>query len=235
MKRFYKELGLLSLFFFCLFPSLVRADMCSEEEIARLKALANNISVHYEYLDADDESLDWGNTIPYGYNYAITVSGMSEGIYFTSTGDISHEFHYSDTDNGNITYYVLDNGTGLSLKFKSSSCFNKFPIRIIDLDLPIFNTYYDSEECDTVRRKGLNVDVCQQLISKKLIRKSSDFYDSINQYLSVDTDGETSIFDKVKFLFSNIYVLIGGIVVTVVLVVFIVFLVLKHVRRSRLD
>ena len=160
---------------------------------------------------------------------------MSEGIYFTSTGDISHEFHYSDTDNGNITYYVLDNGTGLSLKFKSSSCFNKFPIRIIDLDLPIFNTYYDSEECDTVRRKGLNVDVCQQLISKKLIRKSSDFYDSINQYLSVDTDGETSIFDKVKFLFSNIYVLIGGIVVTVVLVVFIVFLVLKHVRRSRLD
>ena len=235
MKRFYKELGLLSLFFFCLFPSLVRADMCSEEEIARLKVLANNISVHYEYLDADDESLDWGNTIPYGYNYAITVSGMSEGMYFTSTGDISHEFHYSDTDNGSVTYYIQDNGTGLNIRFYPDNCFSNYTIKTKELDLPIFNSYYNTAECREIRNQKINLDVCQKTISKDLIKDSDDFYLSVDKYLNVDVDSKVSVFDRIKFLFSNIYAVIGGISVAVVLVIVIVFLILRHIKRSRLD
>lgn len=235
MKRFYKELVLLSLFFFCLFPSLVRADMCSEEEIARLKVLANNISVHYEYLDADDESLDWGNTIPYGYNYAITVSGMSEGMYFTSTGDISHEFHYSNTNNGSVTYYIQDNGTGLNIRFYPDNCFSNYTIKTKELDLPIFNSYYNTAECREIRNQKINLDVCQKTIPKDLIKDSDDFYLSVDKYLNVDVDSKVSIFDRIKFLFSNIYVVIGGISVAVVLVIVIVFLILRHIKRSRLD
>ncbi len=235
MKRFYKELGLFSLFFFCLFPSLVRADMCSEEEIARLKVLANNISVHYEYLDADDESLDWGNTIPYGYNYAITVSGMSEGMYFTSTGDISHEFHYSNTNNGSVTYYIQDNGTGLNIRFYPDNCFSNYTIKTKELNLPIFNSYYNTAECREIRNQKINLDVCQKTIPKDLIKDSDDFYLSVDKYLNVDVDSKVSVFDRIKFLFSNIYAVIAGISVAVVLVIVIVFLILRHIKRSRLD
>lgn len=235
MKRFYKELGLLSLFFFCLFPSLVRADMCSEEEIARLKVLANNISVHYEYLDADDESLDWGNTIPYGYNYAITVSGMSEGMYFTSTGDISHEFHYFNTNNGSVTYYIQDNGTGLNIRFYPDNCFSNYTIKTKELNLPIFNSYYNTAECREIRNQKINLDVCQKTIPKDLIKDSDDFYLSVDKYLNVDVDSKVSVFDRIKFLFSNIYAVIAGISVAVLLVIVIVFLILRHIKRSRLD
>lgn len=232
MKRFYKELGLLSLFFFCLFPSLVRADMCSEEEIARLKVLANNISVHYEYLDADDESLDWGNTIPYGYNYAITVSGMSEGISVVSNDSDGYEFDYSDTNDGNVSFYIQDEEGKLTLKFFPSDCSSTLALRTIDISLPVFNSYYNGAECQEIREKGINLDVCQKTISKDLIKNSDDFYQSISKYLDVSNDNNGSIIDIIYRLFDNIYVVVGGGIFAILLVVFLIF---RYVKRSRLD
>lgn len=232
MRRFYKVWQYLGLFFFFLFPIIVKADMCKEEDVANLKVLADNISVHYEYLDADNESLDWGNTIPYGYNYAITVSGLSDGMYFTSIGDVSHEFHYSNTSNGSVTYYVQDEGTGLDIRFYPDNCYSSYTIKNVKIDLPIFNEYYYTAECDEIRDKKINLDVCQKTIPKDLIKDSDDFYNSVNKYLKVDIGDDGSIFYRIQYWLSNPLIIIGGIAVIVAIVIIIV---VRYIKRSRLD
>lgn len=234
MKRFYKELGLLSLFFFCLFPSLVRADMCSEEEIARLKVLANNISVHYEYLDADDESLDWGNTIPYGYNYAITVSGMSEGISIVSNDSDGYEFDYSDTNDGNVSFYIQDEEGKLTLKFFPSDCSSTLALRTIDISLPVINSYYYTAECSAIRNQNIDLDVCKKMVSSDVKIKSSDFYSIVDKYLVTEKDNH-SLLDNILSYLSNPYVIVIGIIVFIVLLVVIVFGIIRFIKRRRLD
>ena len=216
------------------FPFLVKADTCSDDELVKMKVLANNISVHYEYLDADDETLDWGNTIPYGYNYAITVSGLSEGMYFESRGDVNHQFSYSSTKDGTITYYIQDEGSGLTLKFYSESCYTKYAIRNIEIDLPIFNTYYNTSECEELRGRKIKVDVCQKMISKNLIKNRADFYQSIDKY-SQKENQKMSITDKIRFWLHQPYVIIGLIFGGVILVLLIVIFIVKRIKRSRLD
>lgn len=234
MKRFYKELGLLSLFFFCLFPSLVRADMCSEEEIARLKVLANNISVHYEYLDADDESLDWGNTIPYGYNYAITVSGMSEGISVVSNDSDGYEFDYSDTNDGNVSFYIQDEEGKLTLKFFPSDCSSTLALRTIDISLPVFNDRYYSTECSFIREKNIDLDICKKMIDRNLEISDNDFYSTINKYLDTDK-GKSSLTLIILSYLSNPYVIVIGIVILIILVALIILGIIRFVKRRKLE
>lgn len=234
MKRFYKELVLLSLFFFCLFPSLVRADMCSEEEIARLKVLANNISVHYEYLDGDDESLDWGNTIPYGYNYAITVSGMSEGISVVSNDSDGYEFDYSDTNDGNVSFYIQDEEGKLTLKFFPSDCSSTLALRTLDLPLLVLNDYYYTVECSVIRNQNIDLDVCKKMVSSDFKIKDSEFYHLVSKYLDVGSDNY-SLRDTILSYLSNPYVIIGSIVVVIILLGVIIFGIVRFVKRRRLD
>lgn len=234
MKRFYKELVLLSLFFFCLFPSLVRADMCSEEEIARLKVLANNISVHYEYLDADDESLDWGNTIPYGYNYAITVSGMSEGISVVSNDSDGYEFDYSDTNDGNVSFYIQDEEGKLTLKFFPSDCSSNLALRTIDISLPVFNDRYYSTECSFIREKNIDLDICKKMIDRNLEISDNDFYSTINKYLDADK-GKGSLTLTILSYLSNPYVIVIGIVILIILVALITLGIIRFVKRRKLE
>ena len=103
------------------------------------------------------------------------------------------------------------------------------------MNLPIFNSYYNTAECREIRNQKINLDVCQKTIPKDLIKDSDDFYLSVDKYLNVDVDSKVSVFDRIKFLFSNIYAVIAGISVAVVLVIVIVFLILRHIKRSRLD
>ena len=217
-----------------LFPTFVSADMCSDEELVRLKVLANNISVHYEYLDADDESLDWGNTIPDDSNYAITISGLSEGLYIISDDQWEYEFNYSTSNNGEINYYIQNIDGDLSLKVYASSCDYDHVLRMIHLDLPIFNSYYNTKECQEIREKNIDLDVCQKIISKDLIKDESYFYNSIGKYLYQDKE-EISFLQKILNWFQNPYFVIGAIVILLLIVCLVGVAIFRFIRRRRLE
>lgn len=233
-KIFRLMCRLMCLFLLFIIPNYVYADSCSSDEVSRLKALAQNINVTYEYLDADDESLDWGNTIPYGYDYAITVSGMTEEVYFVSKGNENYDFRYSDTNEGTVTYYISNDENGLSIRFYPDSCDSSYALRTIDLSLPIYNEYYGTIECRNIRDKGIDLDICNRTIDKDSQVSESKFYDIVSKYFD-DEEENGSFLDNISVWLSNPYVIAGAVVGGGLIVLVVVIAVRRFIKRRRLE
>ena len=217
-----------------LFPTFVSADMCSDEELVRLKVLANNISVHYEYLDADDESLDWGNTIPYGYNYAITISGISEGLAVASDDDDYQEFDYSNSVDGTVSFYIQNNSGSLSLNIFPSDCSTSFALRSISLTLPVLNDYYHTVECDAIRSKKIDLDVCHRTVPSDFKISDIEFYNIVGKYLV--NEKKRSVFSEfLSNYFSNFYFILGTVIIFIIVIIMISFGIRRSIKRRRLE
>ncbi len=205
-------------FFLLFFPTLVEADICSDEEVSRLKVLADRVSVHYEYLDSSDETLDWGNTIPYGYNYEITVLGMNDGLVIASDDDDDQEFDYLDSIDGNITFYVQNGSGSLSLKVFSRDCSTSLALRTMTLSLPVLNDYYYTVECEAIRDKKINLEVCNRTVPKDFKINNTEFYDIVGKYLNPEKKSANNLMKFFSDCFSNFYLILGIIIVTVVVI-----------------
>ena len=233
MGKYFRNFFCFSLLFIILiFPSWVRADVCQEAELSRLKVLSNNISVHDEFLDKDDESLDWGGSVPYGSDYLITISGMSDGIYAVSVGDVTKEFRGNDIHDGSILYYVSNSSGKLSIRFYPTNCDSSLALRTVEVALPIFNEFYYTSECDRIREENIDLDVCHKTVLQKI--DSDYFYQVMDKYLKSD-EAENSIFSEVLSYFENPYVLVSAIVLGIILFVIIILLVRRFIERRRLD
>lgn len=180
-------------------------DICSDEELAREKEIANNISYNYKFVGTDDNIVGI-------QTYSINFSGITDGMYIVDTS-----YKYRANNDSDIIY--IDSGKR-NFMVLSDKCFGKI-IRTIQLDLPKFNEYSLEEECNNLNNK---IKYCNPWYQGDI--GSRDFYDAIRSYNEQVNDNKT-IKDKVMDMLVDYYYIVIPIFV-LVLIIFIFIIWKKH-------
>lgn len=219
---------LICLFFFSilLMPSYVLAVSnkdCSFTLLSDLKKIANNVDISYEYHIVDDE-----------VSFDVTIANITEDIYFKLFGS-NISYHYSDTDNGVITFKNYVSGVHkFAFYSENSECANE-RLSIRTVDLPYYNKYYDYDICSNVP----NYKLCQKWV--KYDGTFENFSNSVKKYIkslekkeNVDDIKELNFFDKIVCFVLNYYYLILPIGALLIIGILRLIRFIKF-RRNRFD
>ncbi len=207
-----KKRVLFGLIWFLLGMDVVMAENCDSVDLSRLKSLANNVSISYEYL-SDSDIIN---------NYRIYLSEIADEIFVVNlTDDTYHEWHAKDLTDG-IVSFDSDLET-LKFDIYSSNCIGSGSLRNISIELPRFNYYSLEDKCQEV--KELNLDICDEWYQGKL--DDFTFHEKIDKYITDNT--KPTFFDFViKYKF---FILIFG----VCLVLAVILLIIRYRKRSVLE
>lgn len=202
-----KRLGYLFLLVICFFIGnvYVKAESCELEDFERLKSLANNITINYEYVT--EENL-------YN-NYYVFINGLTNEFYIN---DGRNNYYYDEFENGNLT--LLFTSGNFDFSVYSANC-SDILLRTVSVKLPTYNVFSDSDECK--KMKEYNLEVCDPWYQGSL--NVDEFEKIIAKYEKVE---EQKIKDA-----SKKYWLIGGVCIIVFVLLFIIFLVRR--KRSVLE
>ena len=192
------------------------ANTCTSEELNRLKELANNVEIKYDY-----EIVDVGNYADIDYIFKVNnfdinlkikleVNGsLEDKIYTYSNQSELHEMYFKDGEKVNfkIYSYTLDN------------CIDKL-LRTISIKLPYYNQYYyyNKEKCENYKDSKY----CSEFLEKKI--NLSD--EEIDKLLENEVKNENKE-KKIKwlnisykyFIFIAIGILISLIVIVSIIIV----------------
>lgn len=207
----YLVFTFLLLFITC---DIVRAESCDSNDIKRLKEIAKNVTVSYEY-DEDREKFGI-----YG-SYVITVDGLTDELYATAIEDANT--YYFNYDSEELISYNLSSSVREITVF-SSNCDEK--IRTIDLKLPYYNFYYTYDECNGI--SGDDLYVCSKFLDEEL--SYSKFLNEIKKYKSNHDDLDkdtTNFFEKYKLYFIGVFI--------VAIIIIAIVCVRKYKEKNVLD
>ena len=160
MKRF---LFLIALFTFILNVRAIDYRGCDSSEIARMKALINNINISYDYTMSEYPI------------FSVTINNITPDLYFIDTLSKS-EYHYQDTNNGEIVIGGYKDGISGKYKFYSA----KSECRGVNLGskyykTPYYNIYYSDPLCE-----GLSINICDKWANVNYSK--SEFENLIKEY-----------------------------------------------------
>jgi hypothetical protein len=213
---------------FLIFTCDVYAESCDSDDIKRLRVLASNIEITYEY---NDNIYDSDGLMIYD-TYNVFINNLTDELYVVET-NTSIVFKY----NGDVSKAYLVPSGKKTFKVYSNSC--DTVLKTLYVTLPRFNYYSTDSNCEG--REDL--EVCGK------------FYDSSNldysEFLSIIVEDENSsnnnsnddnIKDDGKDRDSNnkyidfikdnyIYCGIG----IIVFILIIVLLILRHKKRGVLE
>ena len=119
----------------------VNAEACDNNDIARLKEIANNVGYNSNYVGNDLASSSY-------QDYDVSFYGLTDELYVTDYDD-NFRF-YSTTGSMRFQSGVI------TLDIYSKNCFRR--LKSIVIELPKFNEYSLSDDCVTY--KDDNLDVC---------------------------------------------------------------------------
>ncbi len=187
-------------------------DICSDEELAREKEIANNISYNYKFVGTDDN-------IAGIQTYSINFSGITDGIYITDTS-----YEYRANNDSDLLY--IDSGKR-NFMVLSDNCFGKI-LRTIQLDLPKFNEYSLEEECNGLKDK---IKYCDPWYQGDIV--SQDFYDAVYDYNKQIEDNEKTVKDKFIDLFKEYYYVIVPVIILIFIII--LFVVWKKHNKNVLE
>jgi hypothetical protein len=193
--------------------SYVDAETCDNNDIARLKEIAKNVTVDYKY---DEDAEGYGT---YG-QYLVTINGLTSEIYGYVELEDEIKNYYYDSQNSGVVDDYMDSGTK-KLKIYSETC-DDIVLRTINIEMPLYNIYSGNDECEGI--SGDDLDVCSKFIDKEI--SYSVFKNAINNYKNKQ---DNSSIKKLSFFGKYKYPIIA---IGVIFFVVIVFFVIKH-RRDR--
>lgn len=185
----------------------VKADVCDVADIARVKELAKNITVEYEYQGNITEQSDLQSYLVHfnfqGLDNVVSIRPVYDGI------SVDHSDSNFILESGKYDYDII-----------YDECNSKI-VGNISFRLKKFNEYSLRDEC-----KDLDVDVCDAWNQDEI---------SEEEFLSVVStrQGNSSFSLDIFSLVTQYYVYFIG--VCVALIVIIVFLVIRNIKRNRLD
>ena len=201
----------------------VYAEDCDSTDIKRLRVLANDVDISYEYNDDiyDNDGFKIYDT------YKIVVSNLSDELYVIESKTNLDLRSYSVVD-GSITIDRLYSGNK-SFKIYSKNCSNKL-LKTYSIKLPKFNNYSTDPNCEGHE----DIEVCQKFYDSSNI-DYYEFMEMINNNDNKDADDNKSKGENkyIKFIKDNyIYISIGG---GVLIIIIIVLIILRHKKRGALE
>lgn len=188
-------------------------DICSDEELAREKEIANNISYNYEFIGNKDVMVSY-------QTYNVSFTGITDDVYIT---DDSNSF-YAQSDSDVIQIQSGKRNIGIISKNCSIG-----RLRTMQIDLPKFNEYSEEKVCSKEEYKKL--DYCNPWYQGDI---DDDVFEKTisNRKLEIDNSNK-SFFTKVYDYFSShLYYTVGGIIVIIIVLVIIV---VRNNRKNILE
>lgn len=209
-----RKLVLFSFFVFCyvLFLPSVSAAICDKSDVERLKKIAENVKVDYEYI-SDEEVVD---------SYYVSFSGLTNELLVYANGKT---YTYNDTDNGDLTFHTASGD--YQYEINSVNCADTLLAKKY-VSLPKYNNYANTSECKKLEKYDL--DICDEWYQGRFT--SEYFYNTVDYYLDMESKNKETFLDKVIEFLQEYYVLI--IIGSVALIVIIV-LVINYRKRSVLE
>lgn len=200
----------------------VNAESCDANDIKRLKVLASNIDITYEY---NDNLKDSDGFIIYD-TYKVVINNTSDELYLIETKTNTDLRDYPIND-GSITIDRLQSGNK-TFKVYSVACDKS--LRTIYEDLPKFNYYSTDPNCED--RDDL--DVCKKFYDTSNL-EYYEFYNIVTADNDVETnkDKDSSI-NKFIDIIKNNYIYFG-IAAGVLIILIVILLVRRHKKRGVLE
>jgi len=207
MKRF-----LISLVVFFAFFN-VKAIDCSEDELFRLKELADNIIIRYTYHFSDENVLF--NLQLYNYSNDLKIN-YKEFNYGQSINNISKS---------DLEMIKFNEGDRIELAIYPNylGCGNR-ELRIIEYELPIYNRYYHIHQDKCLEHSDFIY--CQEFLDV-----SNLTFDEID-YLFDEYLNKSEQSDDINKGIDFIYILIGTILILLILVVIFIVIMIKKRKKS---
>ena len=205
--------------FFMFNTCFVYALSCDEEDTASLKVLAKNVNVSYDFI----EQAPAENGI-ISEKYLVTIQGIVEGISVSvDEGNISNRvYKVSDLKDGKIEIETFR--SKLTINVYSSECYTL--LHTIDIKLPRYNTYANTEECKKLAK--YNLDICKEwydgATSVELIEEA------MNKYFG-DSSSENG--HDINYYLTHYWYVFG--IVGILLFVAIIFIIYRVHKRSVLE
>ena len=181
---------------------------CTNEDIGKVKELAKNISVDYEFVG--DKDFDF---VTQTYSLSFNFGELEGEVYAQNSSRKSMNFYSSDegllVEAGNYNFDIYYNGC------------EGVKVHNINVSLKEFNKYSSREECNSLKGK---VDVCDEWFQGDI---TEDYFMSqIKKY----NDNEGLSFNS--FIVKYYFWIVG---IGILLIILIIFLVIKNIRDNRLD
>lgn len=205
-----KKCMMLLTLLFCFMGHVYGIDYksCNSSDVSRMKALINNVNISYDYYMSGDDAI-----------FSTTVNNITHEIYFVDNRT-NKEYHYSDTNSGEIT--IRGYGSGESGKYKFYS--NRAECYGLSLGskyykFPYYNTYYNDSICS-----GLNISLCDKWSYNEYTRE--ELQNLINEYKNkiqsqeTEIEHELTLVDKILDFYTSyyVYILLGLIVICSVVI-----------------
>ena len=137
---------------------------CSYNEIVRLKKIASNINVSYDYIEKNSS-----------VTFQITLNNLNEELYFIDLSN--YKKYYYTKDEIKISNYKSGQTVKYAFYPAKSDCDEK-SLHTIRIVLPTYNPYYKDDVCQGVE----NYSLCQKWSSHNL--SYSNFVEKVNNYKS---------------------------------------------------
>lgn len=172
---------------------------CDYSSISRLKSLVNNVNISYTYHESDSKIY-----------FDVTLSNITDDLYFYDALT-DREYHYSDTNNGEITINNYTEYSGNYIFYSNLSDCVGTKIGNKYFNFPRYNNYYNDPVCESVP----NFSLCQKWVDNnynysEFIRKVEEYKDNLNKKpdSKPQIEYKTTWVDKLVSLYTKYYYLI---------------------------
>ena len=191
-----KILFIFTIFIFTCRIQAVNYRGCDSSEIARMKALINNVNISYDYVM---------NDYPV---FSITINNITPDLYFVDSVT-KVEYKYQDTNNGEIVIGGYGSGNDGRYKFYSakSECYG-LSLGTKYYKTPNYNQYYNDPLCD-----GLDINICKKWSNTNYSRP--EFEQKIQEYkenklpnIEENTEYKKTLGEKIIEFYVKYYIYI---------------------------
>lgn len=200
----------------------VSAESCDSDDIKRLRVLASNVEITYEYNDnlKDSDGFTIYDT------YKVIINNMTDELYVIETKTNTDLRNYSIKD-GIVTIDKMNSGKK-SFKIYSKLCDKS--LKTFYVTLPGFNYYSIDSNCEGKE----DLEVCQKFYDSSNLNYR-EFYKIVSAEEKNDNDKQNIIEDEFNFIdfIKNNYIYF--VIIGFVLLLVVILLILRHKKRGALE
>lgn len=205
----------------------VYADTCKSDELKRLKNIAEQVELSYEYKVSTIPYSD-GQDVSFA-EYAVVVSNLNKEIKVNWEEDfyagVFEEFKNDGTNTGRLSGYKDgENAVVVIRAYTNDACSGEILAKK-SIKLPYLNPFYYQDICKTYS----DFKYCQQIVDKSLT--VDKFKSELNNYLKTNESNEK---EDVNNNSNNSYYLIIIIAVIIVIFVLLISVIIKKRRKNQI-
>lgn len=204
-------------------------EKCSNEEMARLKELANNVDFTYNYVINDEGNLD---ELSYeSVYYKVTVSNWDNDLKLYYKYADEKDYDEISIDELNNTEFPNDATLVFAIRaYVANMCANEL-LKTKTLDLPYYNIYYyiNKSKCDEYP----DFKYCKEIMTKSPEKENEEIDDLFNKYIEKNNQ---TVEEKTNENVQNqgiSWTIIAGFILIIIVIIIIAYFYFKKVLAKK--